>query len=162
MPGAEGWGEELLRGHCEQLVAALEGVSTEVSPRVAVFSPELFPYRLEPREIVAFRRLAKRERGGERALDGFLLWAAALRARIQGEVDEIRGILDDTSVTREAPIFDQARESTRLADLYVRRFAHEMERAVLQGSLEEARELLLLRMRLARESAGLWLLIYKA
>jgi hypothetical protein len=162
MPGAEGWGEELLRGHCEQLVAALEGVSTEVSPRVAVFSPELFPYRLEPREIVAFRRLAKRERGGERALDGFLLWAAALRARIQGEVEEIRGILDDTSVTREAPIFDQARESTRLADLYVRRFAHEMERAVLQGSLEEARELLLLRMRLARESAGLWLLIYKA
>jgi hypothetical protein len=153
--------EELLREHHEGLVAALEGVSFEVSPRVAAFSPELFPYRLEAREVVAFRRLARGPVHGEPGLDGFLLWSAALRARIQAEVEEIRSILDDTAVTRDAPVFGQAAKSTALADLYVRRFEHEIEQAILQGAGEEARELLTLKMRLVRESAGLWLLVHK-
>ena len=156
-----GWGEDHLLAYRQQLVAALEGVSPDVSPRVAAFSPELFPYRLEPREVVAFRRLMRGGNGGDRALDAFVLWGAALRARIQAEVEEIRSILDDTAVTRDAPVFTTARATTRVADLYVRRFTHEIEGAVMEGTLEEARELLLLRMRLVRESAGLWLLIHK-
>ena len=157
---AAGWGEDLVRAHHQEMVAALEGVSSEVSPRVAAFSPELFSYRLEAREIVAFRRL-RGAAGGDRVLDGFVLWAAALRARIQAEVEEIRSILDDTAVTRDAPVFARAKLSTRLADLYVRRFTHEIEQAVMQGPPEEARELLVLRTRLVRESAGLWLLVHK-
>ena len=160
LPLGAGWGEELVRDHHQQMVAALEGVSSEVSPRVAAFSPELFPYRLEPREIVAFRRL-RGAAAGDRVLDGFVLWAAALRARMQAEVEEIRSILDDTAVTRDAPVFARAEESTRLADLYVRRFEHEIEQAAMKGPIEEARELLVLKMRLVRESAGLWLLLHK-
>ena len=158
---AAGGGEELVRDHHQQMVAALEGVSSEVSPRVAAFSPELFSYRLEPREIVAFRRLGRHEEGVDRERESFLLWAAALRARVQEEIDEIRGILDDTSVTRDAPVFGRARQTTRLADLFVHRFDHEIAQTLLDGTGGDGREMQVLKMRLVRESAGLWLLLYK-
>ncbi|HXT52775.1 MAG TPA: hypothetical protein VN811_17170 [Thermoanaerobaculia bacterium] len=161
-PLGVGWGEELLLDHHRRLLGALDGLPSEVSPKVAAFSPELFPYRLEPREVVAFRRLARQEDGINRDLESFLLWAAALRSRTQEEIEEIRGILDDTVVTREAPVFVRAKQTARLADLFVHRFDHEIAQTVLGGAAgEEARELQVLKMRLVRESAGLWLLIYK-
>src|SRR6185503_4346677 len=159
-PGV-GWGEDLLVEHHRRLLGALEGVPAEVSPKVAAFSPELFPFRLEPREVVAFRRLGRHEEGTNRELESFLLWAAALRSRTQTEIEEIRGILDDTSVTREAPVFTDAKQTARLADLFVHRFDHEIAQTVLAGGDEDARELQVLKMRLVREPAGLWLLIYK-
>jgi hypothetical protein len=161
-PPGVGWGEDLLIEHHRRLLGALDGVPDEVSPKVAAFSPELFPYRLEPREVVAFRRLGRHEDGIDRDLESFLLWAAALRSRTQEEIEEIRGILDDTSVTREAPVFTSAKQTARLADLFVHRFDHEIAQTLLAGAAgEEARELQVLKMRLVRESAGLWLLIYK-
>jgi hypothetical protein len=161
--GLTGWGEDLLREYHERLVGALEGVTSDVSAKVAAFSPELFPFRLEPREIIAFRRIGRQDGDGfDRELESFVLWAAALRSRSQQEIEEIRGILDDTVVTRDAPVFGRARQTTRLADLFVHRFAHEIDQAVLAGNLEDARELQVLKMRLVRESAGLWLLIYKS
>jgi hypothetical protein len=160
-PGV-GWGEELLVPHHRKLLAALEGVPAEVSAKVAAFSPELFPFRLEPREIVAFRRLGRHEEGVDRDRESFVLWAAALRARSQEEIEEIRSILDDTAVTRDAPVFGRARQTTRLADLFVRRFDHEIAETVLAGGNgDDARDLQVLKMRLVRESAGLWLLLYK-
>jgi len=160
-PGV-GWGEDLLLPHHRKLLAALDGVPAEVSAKVAAFSPELFPFRLEAREVVAFRRLNREEDGINRDLESFLLWAAALRARSQEEIDEIRSILDDTAVTRDAPVFTRAKHTTRLADLFVHRFDHEIAQTVLAGSGgEDARELQVLKMRLVRESAGLWLLLYK-
>ena len=161
-PHGNAWGEELLREHHERLLAALDGISADVGAKVAVFSPELFPFRLEPREVVAFRRLGRHDgESFDRDLESFVLWAAALRSRTQEEIDEIRGILDDTVVTREAPVFARARLTTRMADLFVHRFGHEIDQAVLQGSGDDARELQVLKMRLVRESAGLWLLLYK-
>jgi hypothetical protein len=160
-PGV-GWGEDLLLAHHRKLLAALEGIPSEVSPKVAAFSPELFPYRLEPREIVAFRRLGREEAGTDRELESFLLWAAALRARSAEEIEEIRSILDDTAATRDSPVFGRGKQTTRLADLFVHRFDHEIAQAVLNGDGgNDARELQVLKMRLVRESAGLWLLIHK-
>jgi hypothetical protein len=157
-----GWGEDLLIEHHRRLLGALDGVPAEVSPKVAAFSPELFPFRLEPREVVAFRRLGRHEDGTNRDLESFLLWAASLRSRTQDEIEEIRGILDDTVVTREAAVFGRAKQTTRLADLFVHRFDHEIAQTVLAGGGgDDARELQVLKMRLVRESAGLWLLIYK-
>jgi hypothetical protein len=157
-----GWGGELVRAHHERLVSALAGVAPEVSAKVAAFSPELFPFRLEAREVVAYRRLHGQGNGVDRDLEAFLLLAAALRARTQEEIEEIRGILDDTAVTREAPVFERSKQTVRLADLFVHRFDHEIAQSVLNGgSTEEARELQVLRMRMVRESAGLWLLVYK-
>jgi hypothetical protein len=157
-----GWGEELLRDHHQRLLAALDGISADVSAKVAAFSPELFPYRLEPREIIAFRRLGRHDgESFDRDVESFVLWAAALRSRAQEEIEEIRGILDDTAVSRDAPVFGRARQTTRLADLFIHRFGHEIDQTVLSGNGEDARELQVLKMRLVRESAGLWLLVYK-
>ncbi|HVS02427.1 MAG TPA: hypothetical protein VMT16_06630 [Thermoanaerobaculia bacterium] len=156
-----GWVEELLHGHYRQLTSALEGVDPEASPKVAAFAPDLFEFRLEPREIVAFRRLARADEAADREREDFLLWAAALRARTNEEIEEIRGILDDTAVTREAPVFARARLTTRLADLFIRRFGHEIQEAMLGAEVAEARDLKVLQMRLVRESAGLWLLVHK-
>ena len=152
----------MLVEHHRRLLGALDGVPAEVSPKVAAFSPELFPFRLEPREVVAFRRLGRHEDGTNRDLESFLLWAASLRSRTQEEIEEIRGILDDTVVTREATVFARAKQTARLADLFVHRFDHEIAQTVLAGGGgDEARELQVLKMRLVRESAGLWLLVYK-
>ena len=157
-----GWGEGLLREHHARLLASLDGVSADVSPKVAVYSPELFPFRLEAREVVAFRRVGRADGADfDAELEGFILWAAALRARIQEEIDEIRGILDDTVVTREAPVFGRAKQTTKVADLFVHRFTHEIDQTILEGPPEDARDLLVLKMRLVRESAGLWLLVHK-
>ncbi|HEV8631710.1 MAG TPA: hypothetical protein VGV61_15440 [Thermoanaerobaculia bacterium] len=161
LPPFSGWGEEQLTAYHRRLLSALEGIPSEVSAKVAAFSPELFPFRLEAREIVAFRRLGHQGDGVNRELESFVLWAAALRARSQEEIEEIRGILDDTSVTRDAPVFGRGRDTARLADLFIHRFGHEIEQAVLAGSGEEARDLLVLKMRLMRETSGLWLLLYK-
>jgi hypothetical protein len=161
-PIFDGWAEELLRPYHDRLLAALDGISADVSAKVAVYSPELFPFRLEPREVVAFRRLGRHDsEAADLDLESFVLRAAALRARSQEEVEEIRGILDDTAVTREAAVFGRARQTVRLADLFVHRFGHEVEQTILRGGSEDGRELLVLKMRLVRESAGLWLLLYK-
>ena len=145
--------------HVARIMRALEGSNPKEDARLAVLRPEVFAFRLEPRELVAFRRLTGREGAGEN--ESFLLEAAALRVRLNEEVNEIRGILDDTITTGTNPIFNRAEESLRLADLFVRRFDHYLERAVSAGDLMEAQELQLLRMRLLRDYSGLWLLAHR-
>ena len=81
--------------------------------RAVVIRPEIFPLRLEPREVVAYRRLSRRTASSDRELEQFLLEAAALRMRINEEAQEITGILDETSVTGDAPIFGRARLTAR-------------------------------------------------
>lgn len=142
----------------EKLIAALDETSEDAAPRSVVVSPAIYSYRLEPREIVAYRRL--------RGLDPvdvehetFILEGAALRSRIQDEVEEIRGILDDSAITKDAPVYGRARLTAALANSHQHRFAHLIDQAVVNGDLEEARHLQVLRMRLLREGAGLWLLV---
>lgn len=142
-----------------RIVEALEGSNPEASPRAVALKPEIFPLRLEPREVVAYRRLASG--GGRPEVERFLLEAAALRLRLLEDAAEIQAILDDTGTTGEAPIFTRARRTTALGDEVVRRFDHLLEQAVVAGSLEEAQDLQYLRMRLLRDHAALWLMAYR-
>lgn len=152
--------EEWIRPYYERLVEALHGTRGEDDPRALVVKPEIFPFRLEPREVVAYRRQSAGANGGQE-MESFILDAAALRVRLNEEMDEIRSILDETGTTGQAPVFKQAQTSTRLADRYLRRFDHYQEQAVLAGDVEEARSLQRLRMRLMRDYASLWLLTHK-
>lgn len=156
-----GWDEELLSQHRRELVNALDGVDEDIEPKRAVLSPELFPYRLEPREVVAYRNLTLGGDDLNRPLEEFLVWGAALRSRSMEESEEIRGILDDTAITKEAPVFLRARLTTRLSDLFVSRFDHEISQAITHGDLRLAQDLQLLRMRLLREYTGLWLQVHR-
>jgi hypothetical protein len=156
---SDDWERALLAPHFDRLVDALHGINPDSTPRAVTLTPEIFAFRLEPREVLAYRRL--QDGVTEGAAERFLLQAAALRNRVQEEVEEIRSILDDSAVNREAPVFDRSRQTTRLADLFQHRFSHLINQAVTEGELEEAQHLQVLRMRLLRESSGLWLLVYK-
>lgn len=152
--------EEYIREHYEAIIAALDDTNPAVDARKVALQPEVFALGIVPREVVAYRRL----HGGaecDRELEEFLLRAAAIRSRIEHEVDEIKSILDDSAVTRKAPQYSRARSTVRRADLYVRRFDHRMELAVRDGDLDEARALQVLKMRMMRAYSGLWLMVYR-
>ncbi len=76
----------------------------DARPQTGGAAADIFGPNLGPREVVAYRRLYG---GGtcDRGLETFVLQAAGLRARIEHEVDEIKGILDDSAITREAPVY---------------------------------------------------------
>ena len=152
--------EDLLGEFYRKLVDALREVDPELAPERVVVLQDVFPLRIEPREVLAYRRLYGRA-NCDRELEQFLLEGAALRMRINEEAQEISGILDETSVTGDSIVFARARWTARTADAYLWRFHHVLDEAVLSGSVTEGRQLQLLRMRLMRDYSGLWLLAYK-
>jgi hypothetical protein len=152
--------EELIGEPYRRVIDALRDVNPELAPERVVLNPEIFPLRLEPREVTAYRRLFGRK-PCDRDLEQLLLEAAALRLRVNEEAHEITGILDETSVTGESPIYARARLIARLADAYLWRFSHVLSQAALGADLAEIRQLEVLRMRLMRDYSGLWLLVWK-
>lgn len=152
--------EGVLGPYFRRLVKALHDTSQELQPERVVLLAEIFPLRLEPREVLAFRRLYGRK-DCDRELERFLVEAAALRMRINEEAQEITGIMDETSITGDSPIYANARLTARAADEYLWRFSHVMNMAVLSGEGAETLQLEVLRMRLMRDYSGLWLLAYK-
>jgi hypothetical protein len=152
---------EYVKEQLSIIVDTLDDTNPTSDPRKVVLTPEVFGLGLSAREIVAYRRLFG---GGpsDRELERFVLRSAALRARINEEVEEIKGILDDTAVNRNAPVFQKARVTARHGDLCVRRFAHRIDQAVLDGDISEAKSLQLLRMRMTRVYSGLWLMVHRS
>jgi len=153
-------GEDVLGEHFRRLVDHLREVNPDLPPERVVLTPEVFPLRLEPREVVAFRRLYG-SGDCDRELEQFLLEAAALRVRVNEEAQEIAGIMDETSVTGDAPIYSRARLTVRTCDAYLWRFQHVLSELQLAGNAAEGRQVQMLRMRLMRDYSGLWLLAYK-
>ena len=150
--------EETLKPHFRELVAALENTDNHGTEREAALSRDVFHLRLEGREVLAFRRLFVAPEG-DATFERFLLEAASLRQCIAAEAAEISETLDDTLVTRDAPVFERSRRTTRLAESFVARFGQMVDEAVRDGSFGEAQQLQLLRMRLVRDYSGLWLLV---
>ena len=118
--------------------------------------------------MVAYRRLAGADGdarstglGGE--TERFVLRAAALRVRHAG------GGGGDPAACSTTPRGDPHARHLRAApgrpsrcgDDYLGRFAHYIHQAVVDGQPDEARQLEVLRMRLMRDFATLWLLAYK-
>lgn len=144
--------------HFREIVEALEASDNLISPKTVALSRDLYHLRLEPREVVSYRRLYVTPEG-DSELEHFLIEAAALRLRINQEASEITELLDESSVTKDAPVFERARMTTRLADAVVQRFSSFIDVAVQDSSFGEAQQLQLLRMRLIRDYSGLWLLV---
>jgi hypothetical protein len=151
---------ELVTPFLSEIVAALEGTDNRATAKEAALSRDLFHLRLEAREVQAFRRLYVVAEG-DADVERFILEAAALRQRVVAEASEISGLLDESMVTREAPVFDKARRTTRLAEEFVGRLGELADEALRTGAFAEAQQLQLLRMRLLRDYAGLWLLVHR-
>lgn len=170
-PSIGGDGDEsLIQDHFGRLVEALDGTTLGAPPKAVSLTPDVYQFKLEPREVIAYRRLLQRGRlssssppdeGWDEALERFILRAASLRVRMNEEAEEIRGILDETVSDARSPVFQRSRRTVRLGDAYLARFAHLVHQLVLDGQAEEARELELLRVRLMHEYSGLWLLSYR-
>lgn len=152
--------ESYVEEYYKRIVRALDDTNPTLDPKRVVLQPDLFGLNLGAREVVAYRRLYG---GGtcDRGLETFVLQAAGLRARIEHEVDEIKGILDDSAITREAPVYKVARVTCQKGDLLLRRFEHYIEVYLLEGDAKEARELQVARMRLMRGYSGLWLMVHR-
>ncbi|QQR72868.1 MAG: hypothetical protein IPJ17_15415 [Holophagales bacterium] len=153
-----GENEDLLGRYFRRIVDALEATDPDAPAKSVTVLRDVFPLRLEPREVTAYRRLAS-TRPVDRELEQFVLESAALRQRINEEAEEIMGLLDESAVTRDAPVFNRARQTNRVADSFVQRFQHFMDQSIQDGNFSEAQALQLLRMRLIRDFSGLWLLV---
>ncbi|MDH3745436.1 MAG: hypothetical protein OES47_10085 [Acidobacteriota bacterium] len=140
----------------EELRMLLEGLETaNETAGGALAASDLLAFRLETREMSAYESLTEGLGGNER-IDRFLLAAAALRRKINTEVEEIqvsrsRGVLGGPIPTRRIS------SVLRLADWYLRQFSHFRETLLLAGNTGEAKSLDRMRMRLMRDYAGLWL-----
>lgn len=144
------------------IIAALDEVAPATEPKKASLMPEVFSLGVTPREVVAYRRLfGSSTTPCDRKLEEFLLRAVALRLRVAQEVEEIKGILDDSALTREATVFKQAATTCRLGDLFLRQFDHLIEQMLLADQHREVKSLRVLKMRLMRNYSGLWLLLYR-
>lgn len=157
-PSSEAARSESGDPHLKEILEALEGTDNQAPPKTVALSRDIYHLRLEPREVLAYRRLHVR-REGDPELEQFLLDAAAVRLRINQEAAEITELLDETAVTKDAPVFERARLTTRHADALVQRFGHFIDLTVQDGAFGEAQQLQLLRMRLIRDYSGLWLLV---
>lgn len=129
------------------------------SARSACLHPDVYPLRLEPREIVAWRRVHD-DRDADR-YERFLLAGAALRLRVKRHAEEIQELMDETVRSADAPVYQESRQTLKAADRCWRLLEQRMEQHLLEGKPNEARQLMILRMRLLRELSGLWLLAYK-
>jgi hypothetical protein len=150
-----------------RLVAALESAPSGASPAKTLLEPDLFPLRLERREVVAYRRLYGDQDKGEgwdrevEEMERFLLEAAALRVRCNELAEELRDAVDDRTDLPGGPLDREARQKLRRGDRISRLFDHYLHLAVVSNRGEDAATLELLRMRFLRHYSGLWLLVYK-
>jgi hypothetical protein len=157
---------EGLEGHVadesDELSKALSETEAEDSPRSVCLKPEIFPLGLEPREVVAWRRVDSRdEEAYDLELESFVFQTAALRLRLKRLAEEVQELLDDTARDWEAPVYGKARKTLEVAGDILWRFHHRVFQLVHDGRAEDARFIEVSRMRLMREYAGLWLLVYK-
>ncbi|MDA8020229.1 MAG: hypothetical protein MPN21_22560 [Thermoanaerobaculia bacterium] len=151
---------DYVEAHLGTLVEALDDTNSAQDAKRVALQPEVFGFGVKPREIIAYRRLYGNDPDCDRELEWVILRAAALRVRIADEVDEIKSILDDSAVSRDAPIYRQARVTCLHADRLLYRLSHEIEQRVLGEDTDEARVLKSLKMRLMRSFSGLWLMVY--
>jgi hypothetical protein len=152
-----------------RLLDALGNVTLGLSSRAVVHSTDLFPFRLVPREVIAYRRLLASEVGesaGDAAdVERFLLEAAALRSALAEAAESARADEDRLDGDADEPRVDGAdlarlRLLTALGDAFLRRFDHLERQALLAGRPDEARTLAYLRVRLIRPWSDLWLLAW--
>lgn len=142
-----------------QVTAALGETTQGAPPRSIVLTPEVYPFRLETREVLAYRRLHDGRRSAmDQVMERFLLRGAALRVALHAATEEVRDALDETGPGSER--LQRGRRLAALGDAYLRRYDHYQELALLAGDIREARQLALLRIRLMRDYSELWLLAH--
>lgn len=147
-----------LQPYWSELLQALSGLGGEFSARQVETDSSLASFRLEDREVEAFQRTVGAEPANV-GLEQFILAGAALRRRLCEDVNQLRNLHSQTPGGIPEPAWLEAREGARLADAYVKHFAHLVEQAVFDGQSEAALEYQILQHRMNRELSGLVILL---
>lgn len=143
-----GRSDEVITPWLEELLTALASVDRGSAVEEAVCSAPLGGFDLEPREVVAYRRLVVG--GGAIHRERFLLSAAAVRVALERAERGARpGEASAPAPAARGRVLD-------LADRYLRDFGHYLENAGRE-SPREAEALLRCRVRLMRAFSGVWL-----
>lgn len=149
---------ECLQPQWSELLQALADFSDEPNEDQAVKQHPLDAFRLESRELLAFRRTVGAEPANV-GLEQFILAAASLRNRIDQNLAELGSLDLETPTLTNRELMYQARESILIADAFTKHFTHLAEQAVFDSDALEAKDLLTLRIRLLRESCELSILL---
>ncbi|MEL7058390.1 MAG: hypothetical protein AAGN46_00030 [Acidobacteriota bacterium] len=144
----------------QAIVAALDDTNATIDAAKIALLPEIFSLGIGPREVTAYRRLYG-DLPCDRVFESFLLDGAALRVRVEQDVAEIKGLLDESKHDRNSAVFQTARATCRRADRVLREYSHRLEQCVLEGDSVEAAAVQRLRMRMMRAYSGLWLMIHR-
>jgi hypothetical protein len=151
---------ELLQPFWSDVFSDLSSLSDEITPDDAVVAPAIARYRLEVREILAFRRLTG-DAPVDKGLEQFVLAAAVMRWRVLQNVNEIRDLLRSKSASIPIGSLEAAKETCRLADAYVKHFSHLVDQAVFEGHRDVSGTFQTLQIRLVRDLSGLAILVQR-
>ncbi len=143
-----------------QVLQVLEQTDWQQAPKLAVHVPEVRGMRLEPREILAYRRLFFPDRF-DRPIEQFLVEAASLRVLMAHQAEEIADFVDSADEPRTGALHEQALHTTALASEFEKRCNHFVQQAVLERRVADASAFQVIWMRLLREYSGLWLLLHR-
>lgn len=150
----------------QQIRDALAETDSEASPRSVSLKPSVFSLRLEPREVLAYRRLHGQGVGDQdpvdESLERFLLEGAALRVHIVSQVAEVQEALNETYQERGPTAVESSRRCLYAAEETLDQYNQRVHQLLMEGRSQEARFIEVLRIRMMREYSGLWLLVYKS
>jgi len=142
------------------LLRALDGIQEGTPPEEALHLPEIAPYELEAREVVAYRRLQESDEDDRAAVDVLALSAAAVRRSIERDADEIRDLPTDEPVEEGSEGIVRVRQALKIASEAMTELGVAADQAAEAGDPQEAAELGRLRVRLMRSYSNIWLLTY--
>ena len=149
---------ELLQPFWSEVFSDLSSLGSEVTPDDAAVAPAIARYRLEVREVLAFRRL-EGDVPGDKVLEQFVLAAAVMRWRVLQNVSEIRDWLRNNNGSIPIDTVLAAKDTCRLADAYVKHFSHLIDQAVFDDRGDVSGSFQTLQIRLVRELSGLLILV---
>lgn len=152
--------DPLLNEHLHKIMFALELVEWDRSPELLANAKELHGLRLEPWEISAYRALIERnvpEGSMEHETAAFLLNSAALRLRMEEELNDIDRALKSSRETRLEEVLERTMQSLERAREVDRRFQWILEDLLFRGAADRLQNMYRSRFRFLNVYAELWL-----
>jgi len=140
------------------LLRALDSLSATITPEDAVHRPEIAPYELETREVIAYRRL--QDGDDDAPVEVLVLSAAAVRRSMQRDADDIRNLPAEELIEEGSEGIVRVRQALRIAQEAMDELDTVAESARLRDEPEEGAELARLKIRLMQAYADIWLLTY--
>lgn len=152
--------DPLIDESLHKIMFALELVIWERSPEEAVYCRELHHLRLEPWEVATYRKLAER-----RVVEGSLTWelerffltSAALRVKMEEEIEEISRLNQSTNSERFQEILEHSTQSLERAGEVNRRFRWFIDDILFRGDTERLEQIYRSHFRFMRAFSQLWL-----